>query len=75
MTDEEILKNLQLGGKVQAYSLEELYEHVEVLPTTWNVTELEGESSCEFLINKTPREDVIIRHFAGGQQWRKEWFD
>jgi hypothetical protein len=57
------------------YSLEDLYENVEVLPTAWNVTELEGESSCEFLINKTPREDVIIRHFAGGQQWRKEWFD
>ena len=56
------------------YSLEELYEHVEVLPTEWNVTELEGESSCEFLINKTSKEDVIIRHFAGGQQWRNEWF-
>jgi len=56
------------------YSLDELYENVEVLPTKWNVTEFEGESSCEFLINKTPREDVIIRHFAGGQQWRKEWF-
>lgn len=57
------------------YSLEELNEHVEVLPTSWNVTEFENESSCEFLINKTPKEDVIIRHFSGGQQWRKEWFD
>lgn len=56
------------------YTLEELHENVQILPTSWNVTELEGESSCEFLINKTPREDVIIRHFAGGQQWRKEWF-
>lgn len=57
------------------YSLKDLHEHVEVLPTEWNVTEFEGESSCEFLINKTPKEDVIIRHFAGGQPWRKEWFD
>ena len=56
------------------YSLEELYEHVEVLPTIWNVTELVGESGCEFNINNTKKEDVIIRHFAGGQPWRKEWF-
>ena len=26
-------------------------------------------------INKVKKKDVIIRHFAGGQQWRKEWFD
>lgn len=57
------------------YSLDELYENVEVLPTEWNVTEFEGESSCEFLINKTAKENVIIRHFAGGQPWRKEWFN
>ena len=57
------------------YSLDELNEHVEVLPTAWNVTEMEGESSCQYLINKVNREDVIIRHFAGGQQWRKEWFN
>jgi hypothetical protein len=57
------------------YTLKELYDNVQLLPTAWNVTELEGESSCEFLINKVTKEDVIIRHFAGGQQWRKEWFD
>lgn len=57
------------------YSLEELYEHVEILPTEWNVTEMEGESDCRFNINKTSKEDVIIRHFAGGQKWRKEWFE
>jgi hypothetical protein len=57
------------------YSLEELNENVELLPTAWNVTEMEGESSCEFLINKVNKKDVIIRHFAGGQEWRKEWFD
>ena len=57
------------------YSLDELYEHVEILPTAWNVTEMEGESDCQFLINKVNKDDVIIRHFAGGQQWRKEWFE
>ena len=57
------------------YSLDELHEHVEVLPTEWNVTEMEGESNCQFLINEVSEKDVIIRHFAGGQQWRKEWFD
>lgn len=57
------------------YSLDELHKHVEVLPTKWNVTEMPGESGCEFLINKCTKEDVKIRHFAGGQAWRKEWFD
>jgi hypothetical protein len=57
------------------YSLEDLYNNVEILPTIWNVTELEGESNCQFNINKTNKEDVIIRHFAGGQPWRKEWFE
>ena len=56
------------------YTLEELHDHVEVLPTTCNVTEVEGESGCEFLINKVPRDEIIIRHFAGGQPWRPEWF-
>jgi hypothetical protein len=56
------------------YSLEDLYKHVEILPTSWNVTEMIGESGCQFNINNVNREDVIIRHFAGGQPWRKEWF-
>lgn len=57
------------------YSLEELHEHVEVLPTVWNVTELENESECQFNINKTDKNEVLLRHFAGGQPWRKEWFN
>ena len=27
-----------------------------------------------FNINKTSHKDVIIRHFASRQPWRKEWF-
>lgn len=56
------------------FSLDELEKNVQLLPTTWNVTEMPGETSCDFLINYTKPEEVIIRHFAGGQQWRKEWF-
>lgn len=55
------------------FSLEELYKHVEILSTEWNVTEIEGESDCNFNINKVKKQDVIIRHFAGKQPWRKEW--
>lgn len=57
------------------YSLQELNEHVSIFPTGFNVTEWEGESSCQFNINKVSREDVIIRHLAGGQDWNniKKW--
>ena len=55
------------------YSLEELNDNVDILPTAWNVTEMPGESDCHFNINPVRREDVIIRHFAGQQQWREEW--
>ena len=57
------------------YSIDDLNNNVEILPTAWNVTEMEGESDCVFLINKVDKKDVFIRHFAGGQPWRKEWFE
>lgn len=60
--------------KFTEYSLEELNKHVEVLPSNWNVTEVRGESNCDFLINKSKYSETVIRHFAGGQPWRKEWF-
>lgn len=55
------------------YSIDELHEHVEILPTTWNVTEMVGETDGTFNINKVDIKDVIIRHFSGGQPWRVEW--
>lgn len=55
------------------YSIEELEKNVEILPTEWNVTEMNGETDGMFNINKTNPDDVIIRHFSGGQPWRKEW--
>jgi len=57
------------------YSLDDLEKHVSIFPTEWNVTEWENESACQFNINKVKREDVILRHFAGGQSWEniKNW--
>ena len=55
------------------YSLEELYNNVQVLPTCWNVTEMPGESGCVFNINQVEKKDVVIRHFAGGQPWRNDY--
>jgi hypothetical protein len=57
------------------YSVEELNENVEIFHTGFNVTEWEGESSGQFDINKVPKKDVMIRHFAGGQDWNlvKNW--
>ena len=56
------------------YSLEELYENVEILPTQYNVTLLDGEFSTRFNIVKSKKEEVIVRHFAAGQRWMHEWF-
>lgn len=50
------------------YSLDELLTNVELLPAAWNVT-ANYESTDRFNINKVPDQDVIIRHFAGGQPW------
>ena len=57
------------------YSLEELNKHVHIFPSTYNVTELPGESNCQYYINKVKYDDVVIRHFAGGQKWRKVWMN
>lgn len=58
------------------YSLEELYEHVEILPTVWNVTHIpEEDGKDQFYMIPTKSEDTIIRHFAGGRKWRKNYFN
>jgi hypothetical protein len=57
------------------YTIEELYENVDILSSDWNVTEMIGETDGRFNINKSNPNDVIIRHFSGGQPWRKEWLD
>jgi hypothetical protein len=55
------------------YTIEDLEKHVEILPTKFNVTEIKGESPCLNNINKVKVDEVVIRHFAGGQKWRKQW--
>lgn len=52
------------------YSLKELYDNVQPLPAEWNTTAVLGEGDCKFNINKVKKEDIIIRHFAGGQEWK-----
>lgn len=57
------------------YSLDELNLHVEIWPTCYNVTSFEGEYEGLFFMNKCEKENVITRHFAGGQSWNliKKW--
>jgi hypothetical protein len=56
------------------YSLEELYANVEILPVEWNVTDWDKRSPYFRFPTKTNREeDVIFRHFAGGQKWDSRW--
>lgn len=59
------------------YGEEDLECCLDIFPTTFNVTEWEGESSCQFNINKVKKEDVVLRHFAGGQSWEniKNWIN
>ncbi len=56
------------------YDLEQIYENVHLFPSTYNVTEFYGESACINNINPVENyNDVVIRHFAGAQKWRKQW--
>mgnify|MGYP000070219846 FL=1 len=58
------------------YDIPELYEHVEVLPPNWNVTEIpEEDGGNQFYINPTKKEDTIVRHFAAGRAWRPDYFE
>ena len=57
------------------YNLEELYKNVEVLDTNWNVTHIpEEDGQDQFYMLPTRKEDVIVRHFAGGRTWRADYF-
>jgi len=58
------------------YSVDELYKNVQVLGPEWNTTLLAeeyaeiGPALMQYNITKSKKEDTIIRHFAGGQQWK-----
>tara|TARA_R100000664_G_scaffold4363_1_gene8903 strand:+ start:2447 stop:3265 length:819 start_codon:yes stop_codon:yes gene_type:complete len=58
------------------YTPRELYEHVEIKHTKYNVTEWPGESNCDYNINKLSNpKDVILRHFVSGQLWNDQMID
>lgn len=61
-------------------SLAELREHVEIRGPQWNTTLLDdefnnpgAENLRRFYVNRSLRQDTIIRHFAGGQPWRLDY--
>lgn len=61
------------------FSVEELLENVEVLGPEWNTTHLIEETGDNgrpntYDIVRTTKDQVIYRHFAGGQNWLcREW--
>jgi len=63
------------------YNTRELMDNVEIKDARWNTTLLVEEADDpisqmlqQYNINKTPKSETIIRHFAGGQPWREEYF-
>jgi hypothetical protein len=58
------------------YSIDELHKNVQILGPEWNTTLLAeeyaeiGPALMQYNITKSKKEDTIIRHFAGGQQWK-----
>ena len=58
------------------YSIDELHENVHVLGPEWDTTLLQEEAEIthpglmKYYIVKSKKEDMIMRHFAGGQMWR-----
>lgn len=56
------------------YSVEELKQHVEILPVEWNVTDFVGSNPYFRFPTKTKNpQDVIFRHFAGTKKWESKW--
>jgi len=62
------------------YTLEELHSNVDVKKPIWDCTLLADEIDnpraaliAKALINPVDKKDVIIRHFAARQPWRKEY--
>lgn len=57
------------------YDIDELKEHVQILPTEYNVTHVAGESYNEYFIVPTRGKNTILRHFAGCPEWDARYFD
>lgn len=66
--------------EISKYTTEDLLANVEIKGQEWNVTLLKDEidnraafNMRRLLVNHTDKKDMIIRHFAGRQPWRKEY--
>ena len=63
------------------YSPEELLNNIEIRNVNYNVTYLESDIDphnaliSQYYINKNDFNDIIIRHWAGGQQWNTKYFE
>jgi len=62
-----------------AFTLQELLDNVEILGVEWNTTHLVEESGKngrhdDFDIVRSTKDKTVLRHFAGGQQWRFEQY-
>ena len=56
------------------FTKSQLYDNVQLLSSNFNVTELKGETEGTYNINKVKYYNVINRHFAGGQKFKKVWY-
>lgn len=56
------------------FTKSQLYDNVQLLSSNFNVTELKGETEGTYNINKVRYYNVINRHFAGGQKFKKVWY-
>jgi len=72
-TQDEFFKN-----KIK-YSLDDLYNNVEILGPEWNSTILSEDRNSipdgifQYNIARSKKDNCIIRHFAAGQQWRLDY--
>ena len=63
------------------YTPEELLENIEIRNSNYNVTyvfsDIDPKNSLinQYYINKNDYENVIIRHWAGGQVWNEKYFE
>jgi hypothetical protein len=57
------------------YTLDELRKNVGVLPVEYNVTHIPEEDGDDKFYMNPCNKKPIIRHFAGGRKWRKEYYE
>lgn len=67
--------NLAVLKVIEELSLEEIEEHIEILPNCLNVTVVKGElPQYDQHLDNPCLEAIRFRHFAGGQPWFEKYF-